>query len=99
MGENNERLTEGPEAEPHSLDWPGYAGTTDRVRTKVGEKVRLRKRRLRLRGSIATTFAILAMGTLWLHPWAAKRPPASAVVLLPSREALPDGSVVEMKDG
>lgn len=96
------------ETEEHldPLDWIEHAGASADVSRAIGRQLRLRRRRRRQRTAIlaSVTAAFLVGAFLWQDPWGdarnADRPlPASAVVTLPLRQILPDGSIVELKAG
>lgn len=96
-----------------ALRWMRAQGTEANLLLEVGQRVRARRRRQRVvrsacaAGSLAIVAAVLA--------WRGGSPPvpapertdlariaaapATATVLAPRREVLPDGSIVELKDG
>jgi transmembrane sensor len=81
------------------LDWPRCAGKTEDV-LRVIERNRRRARR-RIRLSLGGLAALLLIGlSCWVGS-AALRPTASAPILVsrPAQRVLPDGSVVELKEG
>lgn len=94
-----------PEASPgrvKPLDWAQAAGTAEPVLRAIEGQVRLRRRRRLLAGG-ATVVLLLAAG-LARRPAPApaadlRGPVTTAVVLLPSRQTLPDGSIVELRPG
>lgn len=83
-----------------ALDWPVEAGTVEALLCELDARARQRRRhRLAAAGCVA---AMLVAGVLWVAPRAplSVAPAASTVVVfLPSRQVLPDGSVVELKEG
>jgi transmembrane sensor len=82
----------------HGVDWAIKAGVTDEVMLATRFRVRRRQRRLSALGIVV----ILLAGGFWFsveRPFARTiKAPASAVVDIPQRRSLPDGSVVELKD-
>jgi len=82
------------------LDWARIAGKVEPVRREIDAYVR-RRRHKRLIVTGAAMVAIGAMIFVWREPPAPVRAPAGShpVVTLPPRRVLPDGSVVELKDG
>jgi transmembrane sensor len=89
----------------HPLDWPEYSGTANRVLDRVDAKVRDRKRRgYRRRLTIACAGAFAVAGFAW-HLISSQNvtiSPAlqsSVVVSVPTYRTLPDGSVVDLRDG
>jgi transmembrane sensor len=87
-----------------ALDWAQQSGVADRV---VGEVERLvHRRRRRFRVLTAGAVAAIALGFVVRSTFLPSTPfaeglgrPSPAVVMLPARQILPDGSVVELKDG
>lgn len=84
----------------HGVDWAIKAGVTEEVMIATGIHVRRRRRR-RLAAACGSAVVLCAAG-VWLS---AERPsllrfraPASAIVDMPQRQTLPDGSVVELRD-
>jgi len=84
----------------HGVDWAIKAGAADEVMIGTGVRVRRRRRR---RMAVAGGVAVIALACgLWISaghrsPRLANAP-ATAIVDLPERQTLPDGSVVELKD-
>jgi transmembrane sensor len=84
------------------LDWPLHAGATDEIIAGLDERARLRRRRRT--GVVATAAAavMVVIATLWRgvpgpNGGAATIP--SLVVKVPFRQTLPDGTVVDLKEG
>ena len=83
------------------LDWPWHTGTMDQVAAGLEARARRRRRRRMLAAtaglaaSVAVAFLLVARRT----PSADPAHENHAVVSLPTRRVLPDGSVVELKDG
>jgi len=81
------------------LDWPPFAGAVDEV--LEGLKLRARRRR-RIFSAAAGAAAILMAGLISRNhrPGAlAGAPVGTLVVVQPRRQILPDGSIVEFKNG
>ena len=84
------------------LDWPLHAGVTDEILGGLEQRARGRRhRRLVATGAMA---ALLVVGFVWqgLRRAPVLAVPAIAtgiVVMQPERRTLPDGSIVELKDG
>ena len=82
----------------HGVDWAIKAGVTDEVMLATRFRVRRRQRRLSALGVVV----ILLAGGFWfsVERTSARtiKAPASAVVDMPQRRSLPDGSIVELKD-
>jgi transmembrane sensor len=85
------------------FDWPRHAGATDEILR--GLETRARRRRYRRFAATGALVATLALGFLWTQKFS---PPPVAetalaatdvVVRQPERRTLPDGSVVELRDG
>lgn len=61
-----------------------------------------RRRRRRLTRAMAAGSALLLAGFFWLAPWTSPLPPTAkttAVVVLPEKQVLPDGTAIELKGG
>ena len=89
---------------PAALDWALRQGVADRVATEVEILLRRRRqRRLLLAGGIASVLVAAALlRTGRPAPAGAENsglPAANAVVSLPAKRTLPDGTIVELKDG
>src|SRR4051812_2194247 len=85
----------------HGVDWAVRAGVMDDVILGTRRQVRRRRQRRAFAGALAA--GVPAVG-LWCfnaaRPGALPITPApSAVVSLPVRQVLPDGTIVELKDG
>lgn len=87
--------------EPSSLDWARDAGVADAVVQEVGRQVRRRRQRSRRRFAVAALFVMLATGLSWhfTRPVSLSEERSSAVVSVPQRRVLPDGTVVELDSG
>ncbi|MFA6445570.1 MAG: FecR domain-containing protein, partial [Sterolibacterium sp.] len=83
-----------------ALDRPLKEGRAGDVLRELDRFSHRRKRR-RVGAAVAGLAMLLAVGFVWRgqHPSAVPSSSATAVVLLPSRQTLPDGSVVELRDG
>lgn len=93
------------------LDWPLHSGTIGQI--LAGVETRARQRRRRRRSIVKVGAGVGALGVLmavalgfWWHPDGRSGPapsmaavPPAVTVLEPERLILPDGSVVELKDG
>lgn len=82
------------------FDRPRRNGAADSILLEMAAQTRRRQRRITATVSVLTV--LLVAGYLWrFHPTAnsLSTPPASAVVLLPEKRTLPDGSQVELKPG
>jgi transmembrane sensor len=91
-------------AERTPLDWPRQTGRLGLVMDAIA----LRKKRQRVRrmqATVAVTAGLVVAGFSWRSITAGARglldskSPTHAVLLLPEQRTLPDGSVVELKDG
>src|SRR4051812_7848319 len=98
---NNQSSGKPSSARPllHGVDWAVQAGVTDEVMSGIRQRLR-RRRRQRLTWSAALGTAVIAAG-VWFSvtpkPDASERMLASsAIVASPTRQVLPDGSVVEL---
>jgi ferric-dicitrate binding protein FerR (iron transport regulator) len=84
------------------LDWPAEAGAADDVLREIRSRLKLRRRR-RIR-TVSLAAALLAMvgltGRLALRKGggADSALPPSVVVLMPARQTLGDGSIVDLKN-
>lgn len=86
------------------LDWPRHTGRLDRVLAAIAVRKK-RQRRRRIQTAVGGAVVVLIAFLLWLpapaktHGSAGSTGSTPAVVSLPERRTLPDGSVVELKDG
>jgi transmembrane sensor len=95
----------GPESSerdrPSVLDWPRQAGVVDRLLPAIDQRVR--RRRQNRWSAIATGLAALAVvGTVWLGrptPPEKLSPTSVSRLVLPATQVLPDGSVVQLRNG
>jgi len=91
-----------PDSGPSALDWVGRAGLTEQFLDKIETRTRRRRhRRQAIAGSLA---AMLLLGFAWYSTPAPKSPASLPVVsnvtvILPERQVLPDGSIVELNEG
>lgn len=91
--------------DPHPFDWPAQAGAVDDVLREMDLRVaarRRQRRRTRLAlGAVASFLAVVAVTQFLPHATPPRtevaQTPASAIVSLPPRQTLPDGSIVELK--
>ena len=88
-------------SEESALAWALANGVAEDVVIEVGRRLRRRRqRRVALAGGTLT--ALLVAGILWqtrpVQPSTVAHP-VNAVVSMPARRVLPDGSIVELKDG
>lgn len=95
--------SESADAARTPLDWPRHMGRVDRVMEAI-EVRKLRQRRRRLRSALAGGSALFLAGAWLAWPTVDRELLPSmaagvAVVALPERRTLPDGSVVELKTG
>jgi transmembrane sensor len=83
----------------HGVDWAIKAGVADEVMHATRARVRRRRQRRLAASSLAV---VLLAGGIWLSfqrfSVQTAKPPASAIVDMPERRSLPDGSIVELKD-
>lgn len=84
----------------HGVDWAVHTGVTEEV--MAGARQRFRRRQRRRFALAGATGALVLGAALWFSSFA--RPaatvtgvPASAVVAVPARQILPDGTIVELK--
>jgi transmembrane sensor len=86
-----------------TLDRPLANGVADAVLGELAYRARLRRQRRTVACGVAALVLFLGGGLGWqaLRPPSDQRMPTavSAVVLLPSIQSLPDGSVAELRDG
>lgn len=87
-------------ARVHPLDWAQAAAAEDLVEREMTVCIRRRNRR-RVAASTLMLIALAFTGVLWRQHEtpAAAGPNPRAHVSLPARQVLPDGSVVDLKDG
>ena len=83
----------------HGVDWAIKAGVTDEV--MLATRLRVRRRHQRRLAACGLVVILLA-GGFWFSVerpsvWTSKAP-SSAIVDMPQRRSLPDGSIVELKD-
>jgi transmembrane sensor len=86
------------------FDWPAYAGATDEVLRGLDRRARVRRQQRVVFGGAIAAALILGMG--WLRPPGAadvQRPTEAAVPTVVEhrvpRQVLPDGSVVDVREG
>jgi transmembrane sensor len=88
--------------EPHPLDWLDRTGTADALLRELEVRSQGRTRRGRT-VAVAVAALLMSVGAMWRVVQRGATPvpaaAASAVVLLPERRVLTDGSVVELKEG
>ncbi|MGH7947208.1 MAG: FecR family protein [Opitutaceae bacterium] len=102
---NSERPSASPSRDRpllHGVDWAVHAGVTEEV--MLGTRRHVRRRRQRRFALAGAAGACAMMGAVWCLNLpksipTATVPPASTVVAVPARQMLPDGTVVELKDG
>lgn len=86
-----------------TLDRPLTTGTADAVLAELTARARQRRRQRSVACGVASLGLLFGAGVAWqaLRPAPESNSPAaaSAAVLLPSTQALPDGSVTELRDG
>ncbi len=90
-----------------ALDWAVACGATDRITRDVQTEVRRIRRRRLVAAAGGVAALVMAAGFLsswrWTpgkhEPWPTVANAPSAAVLTPLRRILPDGSVVELKNG
>lgn len=85
------------------FDWPLHAGTVDAVLTGLATRARTRRTRRKTAAAAcvaATLMLTMALGwrTRAFQQSSSEAGRSSLVVLVPQRQTLPDGSVVELKD-
>ncbi len=85
----------------HGVDWAVEANVAGEVMAETGARLRRRRRRRWAAGGALVAVALLAGAYYSAQRPAAPlgRPSVSAIVDLPERKVLPDGSVVDLKDG
>jgi len=103
----SEILPSGPELPPegapllHGVDWAVRSGLAEEVMNRTRARVRNRRRQ-RMIAASSIAIATLAIG-LWFSRGERSQAPsghsATAVVNIPERRTLSDGSVVDLKDG
>ncbi len=80
-----------------ALDWVVPTGAVDRVKAAVNRRLQQRRRRLVAMG---VGLVVMGLATVSWHDHRAGRVaevlPASAIVLSPARQVLPDGSIAEL---
>jgi transmembrane sensor len=85
----------------HGVDWAVRTGVVDQV--MLGTLVRVRRRRRRQLAAAGGVAALALACGLWLAAGRSSAPAfrtsTPAIVDMPQRRILPDGSVVELKDG
>jgi len=82
------------------LDRPRESGQATSLLLDLSRRF-TRRRRRRVALAAAACVALLATGAFWKarHPADTAVPDASAIVLLPEKQTLPDGSVIELRVG
>lgn len=85
------------------LDRPLTTGSADAVLSEIAQRARQRRQRRTSAFKVASLALLLGAGFGWqaLRPRSDSASPgvASAVILLPSIQSLPDGSLAELRDG
>lgn len=86
----------------HGVDWAVRAGVTEEV--MLGTRQRVRQRRQRRTVALGAVAACLLVASLWISQPAkplsiAMAAPASVAVSVPLRQTLPDGTLVELREG
>jgi transmembrane sensor len=84
-----------------ALDGPRRAGMADWVMLEISGRIRRRRRRRvgAALGGLAAVLALALVGRTHFQPAGALAPAPTIVVTQPRQQVLPDGSVVELKDG
>jgi len=86
--------------EPSVLNWAAEAGVAAEVLAVVEKQVKRRRRRRVAAACAAGTLVALVVALGWERPHPAQAPAADLALLsVPARQVLSDGSVVELKDG
>lgn len=87
------------------LDWLGESGAQGDVLQAMERQLKTRRRR-RITGAAGAAAVVLLAALVWQKPWTdtplatpKRSEGGSAIVHAPARQTLPDGSIVEMKDG
>lgn len=86
------------------LDWPRDTGHLTRVMAAIAVRKKHQRRR-RVRAAIGGVAALLIAGWVWFPPRSDSRAviaaaaTSRAIVSSPERRTLPDGSIVELRDG
>lgn len=81
-----------------AMDRPLQTGSADEVLRGLTAKARRRKRR-RAGVAFTTVLTLIVAGSLWNAPQRSETPSkSSATVLVPARQILPDGTMVDLKD-
>jgi transmembrane sensor len=82
------------------LDWIGESGAQPDILVAMDRQLKQRRRR-RIRTAIGTAAALLVAALIWQAPWTSSVSDGtpSAVVRVPEKQVLPDGSIVELKEG
>ena len=101
---NNEPSSSHPRNRPllHGVDWALRAGVADEVMLRTRQRVRRRRQRRTV--ALGAVAACLLVTVLWMSPSAKplsipRAAPASVALSIPARQTLPDGTVVELRDG
>jgi len=84
-----------------ALDGPRRAGMADWVMLEINGRIRRRRQR-RMGAALGGLVAVLVLGLIGrthFHPADTSSGPPTIVVTQPRQQVLPDGSVVELKDG
>lgn len=81
-------------------DWAWQAGVADEVVTRLRVRARRRRQRRQVIAGAGAAVLLLALGLTWpVRVPSASSEGSSFVVVRPERTVLPDGSVVELKEG
>jgi transmembrane sensor len=85
------------------LDWPLHAGAIDDLLAGLETRARQRRRRRGVMAAMAAVVLLAGMTWRWQRTWSPNAegplPPAKIVVVSPQRQTLPDGSIIEIRDG
>jgi len=90
------------DAERTELDWPLHAGATDEILAGLEDRARGRRRRRLTSVATAAVAAVVLLAVAWRErpgTEAGSEAGPSLIVRVPLQQTLPDGTIVDLKEG